>query len=170
MAGAAVIRYQPPDGFWLGFFVVQGANLCFAAGQVGYRHLSPKLPRELCAHTVFGWFYLGALVFRSRRSVLFGDPARLPTPARSGAYWAGWVWPRRGLGYFLWNRGGTRVDAGTLAVMNNALIPAGLVVNVVIWNQDADLVRLGLGGAILLIALAIGLRFSGNAGRNAQRA
>ena len=43
--GAAVIRFQPPSEFWLGFLVVQGANLCFAAGQVGYRHLNQQLPK-----------------------------------------------------------------------------------------------------------------------------
>lgn len=36
--GAAVIRYHGVnEDFWLGFLVVQGANLCFALGQVGYR-------------------------------------------------------------------------------------------------------------------------------------
>ena len=71
--------------------------------------------------------------------------------------WLGLV--ASGLGYFLWNRGATQVDAGTLAVMNNALIPAGLLVNLLIWNRDADLVRLSVGAAILLIALTVGLRF-----------
>jgi len=66
------------------------------------------------------------------------------------------------VGLFLWNTGATRVDAGTLAVMNNALIPAGLLVNLLIWNRDADLVRLALGGIILLIALWISRRFRWN--------
>ena len=39
--------------------------------------------------------------------------------------------------------------------MNNALIPAGLLVNLVIWNRDADLVRLGLGGAIIVGSLVL---------------
>ena len=54
-----------------------------------------------------------------------------------------------GLGYFLWNLGAVRVDAGALAIMNNMLIPAGLAVNLVIWNREADLVRLAMGGAII---------------------
>lgn len=40
---------------------------------------------------------------------------------------------------------------GTLAVMNNVLIPAGILVNLLIWNRDADLVRLAAGGAIIFI-------------------
>ena len=157
VAGASVIRFQPPDGFWLGFFMVQGANLCFAAGQVGYRHLSPHLPSELSPRASFGWFYLGALALPAW--VLFGDRGALPmTMLHWGVLaWLGLV--ASGLGYFLWNRGATQVDAGTLAVMNNALIPAGLLVNLLIWNRDADLVRLSVGAAILLIALTVGLRF-----------
>jgi len=159
VAGAAVIRYQPPAEFWAGFFVVQGANLCFAAGQVGYRRLAPNLPKHLCPHAVFGWFYLGALVLAALAFVLFGNPAALPTTAVQWGVlaWLGLV--ASGLGYYLWNRGATRVDAGTLAVMNNALIPAGLVVNLLLWNRDADLPRLAAGSTILLIALAVGLRF-----------
>jgi hypothetical protein len=45
------------------------------------------------------------------------------------------------------------VNAGTLAVMNNALVPAGLVVNILIWNRDVDLVQLSVGGGIILLSL-----------------
>jgi drug/metabolite transporter (DMT)-like permease len=60
-----------------------------------------------------------------------------------------------GLGFFLWNKGATKVDAGILAIMNNALVPAGLIVNLLIWNRDADLVRLSIGGGILLFSLIL---------------
>ncbi len=39
--------------------------------------------------------------------------------------------------------------------MNNALVPAGLIVNILIWNRDVDLVRLSIGGAIILLSLWI---------------
>ena len=168
VAGAAVIRYQqPPSDFWLGFFVVQAANLCFAAGQVGYRHLSPRLPRDLPARASFGWFYLGALALALVAWMLLGDAGAMP---RNATQWGVLLWlglVASGLGYFLWNRGATQVDAGTLAVMNNALIPAGLLVNLLIWNRDADLTRLTAGAAILLVALWIGL--SGSRKRLAAR-
>ncbi len=154
--GAAVIRYADVDsGFWLGFLVVQGANLCFALGQVGYRRLSAELPDSLPRHSVFAWFYLGALMVVVPAFALLGNAAALPT---TGVQWGVLLWlglVASGLGYFLWNLGAVRVDAGALAIMNNALIPAGLVVNLVIWNRDADLARLGLGGAIILAALLL---------------
>ncbi|SDM02366.1 carboxylate/amino acid/amine transporter [Modicisalibacter muralis] len=154
--GAAVIRYQGVNSeFWLGFVVVQGANLCFAIGQVGYRHLAKRLPTELPQRSVFGWFYLGALALVIIAFVLFGSSEKLPT---SGVQWGvlGWLGlAASGLGYFLWNKGATRVDAGALAIMNNALIPAGLLVNLLIWNRDADVSRLALGGAIIVASLLV---------------
>jgi carboxylate/amino acid/amine transporter len=154
--GAAVIRYDDVDsGFWLGFLVVQGANFCFALGQVGYRRLSSSLPDDLPRHSVFAWFYLGAMVVALPAFALLGNAAALPS---SGLQWGVLAWlglVASGLGYFLWNLGATRVDAGALAIMNNALIPAGLAVNLVIWNRDADLLRLALGGAIIVASLLL---------------
>ncbi|MCE8035685.1 MAG: carboxylate/amino acid/amine transporter [Halomonas sp.] len=154
--GAAVIRYDGIDsGFWLGFLVVQGANFCFALGQVGYRRFSVTLPAELPRHSVFAWFYLGALIVALPAFALLGNAAALPSTT---VHWGVLAWlglVASGLGYFFWNLGATRVDAGALAIMNNALIPAGLVVNLVIWNRDADLVRLGLGGAIIVGSLVL---------------
>ncbi|MFT7054356.1 MAG: hypothetical protein ACJAU1_001918, partial [Psychromonas sp.] len=49
----------------------------------------------------------------------------------------------------------TLVNVGVLAVMNNLLIPAGILVNVLIWNRDADILRLSIGGAIILSALVL---------------
>lgn len=60
-----------------------------------------------------------------------------------------------GLGYFAWNKGATLVNVGVLAVMNNLLIRTGILVNVVIWNRDADILRLSIGGATILSALVL---------------
>ncbi|MGO2133354.1 MAG: DMT family transporter [Halomonas sp.] len=154
--GAGVIRYQGVDsGYWTGFLVVQGANLCFALGQVGYRRFSVGLPESLSRVSVFGWFYLGALAVAVPAYLVLGDSAALPV---SGLQWGvlGWLGiVASGLGYFLWNLGATRVDAGSLAIMNNALVPAGLLVNLWLWNRDADLPRLALGGAIIVGSLAL---------------
>lgn len=158
--GAAVIRYDGIDaGFWWGFLVVQGANLCFALGQVGYRRLSAELPEALAWHHVFGWFFLGALGVALPAFVLLGNPAAMPGSAMQWAVlaWLGLV--ASGVGYFAWNLGATKVDAGTLAVMNNALVPAGLLVNLVIWNRDADLLRLLLGALIMGFSLWLNHRW-----------
>ncbi|MGS9064477.1 EamA family transporter, partial [Salmonella enterica subsp. enterica serovar Infantis] len=41
-----------------------------------------------------------------------------------------------GIRYFMWNYGATPVDAGTLGIMNNMHVPAGLRVNLAIWHQQ----------------------------------
>ncbi|QJQ95311.1 MULTISPECIES: carboxylate/amino acid/amine transporter [Halomonadaceae] len=154
--GAAVIRYEGlSSGFWLGFLVVQGANLCFAFGQVAYRHLAATLPAELPQHSVFGWFYLGALGLAVLAFALLGNREMMPNTTLHWSVlgWLGLV--ASGIGYFLWNKGATRVDAGALAIMNNLLIPAGLLVNLVIWNREADLGRLALGGIVIVLSLLI---------------
>lgn len=159
--GAAVIRYDGVTAnYWLGFVVVQGANLCFALGQVGYRHLAQRLPTDLAHRHLFGWFYLGALCIALPAFWVLGDAAKLPTTSLQWGVlgWLGIV--ASGLGYFLWNKGACRVDAGTLAIMNNALIPAGLIVNLLIWNRDADLVRLGVGALILAGSLWLNARWA----------
>ncbi len=58
-----------------------------------------------------------------------------------------------GAGYFLWNKGACQVNAGVLAIMNNVLIPMGLIVNVLIWNREEDLGRLLIGGLIIAASL-----------------
>lgn len=152
--GAIAIRYDGLDeDFVLGFLIVQGANLCFATGQVLYKRLVPSL--ALPQHQVFGWFFVGAGVVSGLSFWLFGDGQKLPTTE--------WQWAvllylgviASGLGYFGWNKGASQVDVGTLAIMNNLLIPAGILVNLLIWNRDADLLRLALGGGIILLALPL---------------
>jgi carboxylate/amino acid/amine transporter len=146
--GAAVIRWgNVSSSFWLGFLLVQGSNLCFACGQVLYR----LLPAPEDGHRLrdFATFNLGALLVVSLAWWSLGEP-RLPTEPIQWAvlFWLGFV--ASGIGYFLWNTGATRVNAGALAIMNNALIPAGLLVNVLIWNREVDWPRLAIG--TLLIA------------------
>ena len=159
--GAAVIRYDGiSDSYVKGFMLLQLANLTFAAGQVGYAHLI----RHNQASTrqqweSFGLFFIGALLVALPAWLLLGDHQRLPSSALQWSVlgWLGLV--ASGLGFFFWNRGATQVDAGTLGIMNNALIPAGLLVNLLIWNQQADLLRLALGGGIIGLSLWLNRRW-----------
>jgi len=159
--GAVAIRYQGvDDGFIKGLIIVQCANLCFAAGQVGYKRVIEKNYPNIAQRTVFGWFFLGALAVVIPCYILMGNPDKLPT---TNLQWGILVYLgliASGLGYFAWNKGATMVNIGTLAVANNLLIPAGIVVNVVFWNRDADILRLTIGGAIILLALWVNNKFN----------
>lgn len=152
--GAVAIRYENVDGnFVMGLLLVQAANICFATGQVTYRRLMSD--SKLDHKAVFGWFFIGALCVAIICYIFFGDVNKIPTTSTqwSVLIYLGTI--ASGLGYFAWNKGATLVNVGTLAVMNNLLIPAGILVNVIIWNKEADLLRLGIGAGIILAALLI---------------
>jgi carboxylate/amino acid/amine transporter len=151
--GAAIIRYHNLNGdFLLGFFMVQGANLCFAIGQISYRKLLKEKPQQLPQHTIFGYFYLGALLISTLALLAFGSPKYPTTSVQWGILlWLGIV--ASGLGYYFWNKGATQVNAGALAIMNNAVIPLGLIVNLTLWNQTTNILTLSIGGSIIAFAL-----------------
>lgn len=152
--GAAVIRYdQLSAQFWLGLFLIQGSNICFAIGQVGYKRLMEVY--TMSQRSAFSLFYLGALCVAGVAWLLFGDISKMPT---TNLQWGILIWlgvGASGLGFFMWNYGATQVDAGTLAIMNNALIPAGLLVNFAIWQHDVNWGRLIIGGGIILASLLV---------------
>ncbi|MNP52848.1 hypothetical protein D3C76_1472690 [compost metagenome] len=103
---------------------------------------------------MFGCFYLGALAVALPAWLMLGQPQYPSTNLQWGILlWLGVG--ASGLGYFLWNKGATLVSSGVLAIMNNALIPAGLLVNLVLWGKDTDLLRLSLGGLLMLASLWI---------------
>lgn len=156
VAGGVAIRFQPLTGDYLkGFLLLQLANATFAAGQVLCRHLLTQHPTGVPLVRVFGHFFLGALVLVLPSFLVFGNPGRLPHTA---VQWTVLLWMglfATALGMFWWVKGSTRVDAGTLAVMNELHVPLGLLVNILIWNRDADLKKIALGGAVILLSLGV---------------
>ncbi len=156
VVGAVFIKFAGiNENFLTGFLVVQGANLCFAVGQVAYKYVMEEQQVDLPQRTIFGYFYLGAFVVASIAFLLLGNAEKLPT---TSLQWGILIYLgviASGLGYFVWNKGACLVNAGALAIMNNALVPAGLIVNILIWNRDVDVARLSIGGVIILVSLWI---------------
>ncbi|MBS4019111.1 MAG: EamA family transporter [Dechloromonas sp.] len=156
VGGGIMIRWQPLAGDFLwGFVLLQIANATFAAGQVLCRHLLLRHPVELPLYRFFGHFFLGALVLVLPSFLIFGNPDKLPVTA---IQWGVLLWMglfATALGLFWWVKGSVRVDAGTLAVMNELHVPLGLLVNLLIWNRDADLAKIALGGSVILLSLGI---------------
>lgn len=154
VTGGVIIRFKPLAGdYLLGFVLLQIANATFAAGQVLCRNLLLHYRVQQPMHRLFGHFFLGALLISLPSWLLFGDPAKLP---QTTMQWGVLIWMglfATALGQYWWIKGSTQVDAGALAVMNELHVPAGLLVNVLIWNRDADLQRLALGGAVILASL-----------------
>jgi carboxylate/amino acid/amine transporter len=165
VGGGIIIRFERLEGEYLtGFLLLQVANATFAAGQVLCRQLLARYPTEHPLYRFFGHFFLGALILSLLSFWVFGNPQRLPQTALQ---WGVLAWMgvfATALGMFWWVKGSTRVDAGTLAVMNELHVPAGLLVNILIWNRHADLPRLLAGGLVILASLWIN-RLGRNSGR-----
>jgi carboxylate/amino acid/amine transporter len=156
VTGGIIIRFKKIEGDYLiGFLLLQLANATFAAGQVLCRRLLLRYPSGQPLWRFFGHFFLGALLLALPSYLLFGDASRLPQTA---VQWGVLAWMglfATALGMFWWVKGSTEVDAGALAVMNELHVPAGLLVNVLIWNRNVDLRSLALGGTVILASLWI---------------
>lgn len=156
VAGGVIIRFDRLEGdYLLGFILLQIANATFAAGQVLCRRLLLHYQPAQPLHRFFGHFFLGALVLVLPSFLLFGDAQKLPQTA---VQWGVLAWMglfATALGLYWWVKGSTRVDAGTLAIMNELHVPAGLLVNLLIWNRDFDLPRLAAGAVVILLAMAL---------------
>lgn len=141
-----------------GFLLVQGSNLCFAAGQLAYKRLRPRLEGSADA-AIFALPYAGALAATAVASLFFTDwtAFRLTLPQAGVIAYLGVV--ASGLCFFWWNLGATRVNTGTLAVFNNAKIPLGVAVSLLFFGESADLPRLLLSGALMLAAVAVAERW-----------
>jgi carboxylate/amino acid/amine transporter len=154
VAGGIIIRFHRIEGEYLmGFLLLQLANATFAAGQVLCRRLLARYPTDLPLYRFFGHFFLGAMVLVIPSFLLFGDLAKLPQTAMQ---WGVLVYMglfATALGMYGWVKGSTRVDAGTLAVMNELHVPAGLIVNLLFWNRNTNLRMLVLGGTVILFSL-----------------
>ena len=166
--GTGIIRFDSiADDFLLGFALVQGSNLAFAFGQVAYKTVVERAGAMPPQHQVFGYFFLGATLVGALAWFALGEPVYPST----GIQWGVLLWlgvGASGMGYFLWNRGATRVNPGALAIMNNALVPAGLLVNWALWNRQADFARLLLGGGLIFGALALNEWVRGRGARPAS--
>jgi len=156
--GAGIIRYnQVTDHFWTGLLLVQLSNISFAIGMVGYKRLMETRPMP--QHNAFAWFYVGALLVAIVGWSLLGNAQKMPeTPLQwSILVFLGVV--ASGIGYFMWNVGATQVDAGTLGIMNNMHVPAGLLVNLAIWHQQPHWPTFITGAVVILISLWVHRRW-----------
>ncbi len=132
--GAAIIRYDKvSDHFWTGLLLVQLSNLCFAIGMVGYKRLMEVRPMP--QHNAFAGSMSGPLSWRWRRGLCSATPRSCRPPRCSGACWCGSAWWLPGW-VTLCGTMAPPVDAGTLGIMNNVHVPAGLLVNLAIWQEQ----------------------------------
>ncbi len=119
VASAVVIAWRDTgfEDVLAGFLFVQGANACFAAGQVAYRNVRPTI--SMSEPHVFAWQALGGfvatLVVALPTTPWRTLPALLTMHHVIVIAFLGLV--ASGAGFIVWNIGQTRVRAGILALL-----------------------------------------------------
>lgn len=156
--GGGVIQWAEldRDGLLKGFLLMQASNACFAAGQIAYRRIAPRLGKA--DHQIMGLLYIGGALIASAAAAMTVTPAALAS--LSAEQWLVLVYLgviASGVGFFLFNAGARRSSVGTLAVMNNVKIPLAVLASVLIFGERdwVNWPRLIIGGLIIAGGLAL---------------
>ena len=161
VVGAGIIKAQsvPSGDIWTGFSLMQVAGLSFAFGQVAYRDWKKGNP-QVVDRSVFGLLILGGFVSVGCFSFILTDFSDLNISLEQ---WQSIVYlgiVASGLGFFLWNKGATKVNPGTLAAFNNAVVPLAVLCSLFVFREveslsSEDLLRLILGSSFILGAVVL---------------
>ena len=161
VVGAGIIKGQsvPSGDIWTGFSLMQVAGLSFAFGQVAYRDWKKANP-QVVDRSVFGLLILGGFVSVGCFSFFLTDFSDLNISLEQ---WQSIVYlgiVASGLGFFLWNKGATKVNPGTLAAFNNAVVPLAVLCSLFVFREveslsSEDLLRLILGSSFILGAVVL---------------
>lgn len=159
VSGAAIIKVQglPSGDFWTGFALMQIAGIAFAFGQIAYRDWK-RAHSSVPDLAIFALLTLGGTVCAGLFSLALAEKASLAITSTQwvSIFYLGLV--ASGLGFFLWNKGATKTNPGTLAAFNNAVVPLAMLFSLFIFGEidqitSEQLIRLAIGG--LFIATAV---------------
>jgi len=154
--GTAIVRWnQVPNTTLTGFLLVQISNLGFAFGLVFYRREMARQPGLKDSH-VFGLLYLGGTLLSgifTLVSVLNGTTIQLTMTSSLTLVYLGAI--ASGLGFFLWNVGSRQVSIGAMAIFNDLKVPLAIVVSLLFFGENANLVNLIIGGLLVLAGLLL---------------
>jgi drug/metabolite transporter (DMT)-like permease len=164
VAGACVVLVQgfADAGAVAGILLLQAANLCFAGGQLAYRHW---IRRPGSGWTVagggsseaplLGWMYLGAVLVTGAAGAIGADASRLSfdLDALVVLLYLGIV--PTGIGFYLWNKGAARAGRGVLAVANNLKIPLAVICSWLVFGERAAYGRVLVGLVLILAGLIL---------------
>ena len=146
--GSLMMRFNVvnPLDYWLGFFLIQCANMCFAIGQIMFKRWHSKNTSVNIIYN-FSQMFFGAVLITSIFSLI--NSTNFSTLNTSNLYallFLGLF--STGFGFLAWNIGATQVSNERLAVMNNAVIPIAIFNSYLIFGETISL-TLYLPGLIL---------------------
>jgi len=161
-AGSIKAKTMPTGDIWMGFLLMQVAGAAFAFGQVAYREWKIK-NQDVSDLSIFGLLTIGGTLC----VVCFSLPAteweisKISADQWKAILYLGLV--ASGLGFFLWNKGASKTNAGTLAAFNNAVVPLAVLISLFIFNEGKnfyreDQIRLMIGSVLIGSALFLSLK------------
>ena len=146
--GSLMMRFNVvnPLDYWLGFFLIQCANVCFAIGQIMFKRWHSKNTSVNIIYN-FSQMFFGAVLITSIFSLINStNLSMLNTSNLYALLFLGLF--STGFGFLAWNIGATQVSNERLAVMNNAVIPIAIFNSYLIFGETISL-TLYLPGLIL---------------------
>lgn len=162
--GAATIKAEtmPTGDIWMGFLLMQVAGAAFAFGQVAYREWKIK-NQDVSDLSIFGLLTIGGTLCIGCLSLpeTEWEISKISADQWKAILYLGLV--ASGLGFFLWNKGASKTNAGTLAAFNNAVVPLAVLISLFIFNEGKnfdreDQIRLMIGSVLIGSALFLSLK------------
>lgn len=153
--GSLMMRFNivNPIDYWLGFFLIQCANVCFAIGQIMFKRWHSKNTSMDIIYN-FSQMFFGAVLITSIFSII--NSTNLAMLNASNLYallFLGLF--STGFGFLAWNLGAIQVSNERLAVMNNAVIPIAIFNSYLIFGEAINLILFLPGLVLFYIAFKL---------------
>ena len=130
------INFVNPFDYWVGFLLIQFANLFFASGQILFKEWKIKNDSTDILHN-FSQMFLGATLITSLFYLFSASGSnQLSSENLFALIFLGLI--STGLGFLFWNLGSLKVTNDKLAVMNNLIIPIAILNSYFIFGEQID--------------------------------
>ena len=133
--GSLMMRFNivNPLDYWLGFFLIQCANICFAIGQIMFKKWYSKNTSVDIIYN-FSQMFFGAVLITSMFFIINStNIGMLNTYNLFALLFLGLF--STGFGFLAWNLGSLQVSNERLAVMNNVVIPIAIFNSFLIFGE-----------------------------------
>lgn len=133
--GSLMMRFNivNPLDYWLGFFLIQCANICFAIGQIMFKKWYSKNTSVDIIYN-FSQMFFGAVLITTMFSIINStNIGMLNTYNLFALLFLGLF--STGFGFLAWNLGSLQVSNERLAVMNNVVIPIAIFNSFLIFGE-----------------------------------
>ena len=130
------INFVNPLDYWIGFLLIQFANLFFASGQILFKEWKIENDGTDILHN-FSQMFLGATLVTSLFYLFSSSGSnQLSSENLFALIFLGLI--STGLGFLFWNLGSLKVTNDKLAVMNNLIIPIAILNSYFIFGEQID--------------------------------